>query len=232
MVLENCVEYIKELENNYSELLMENQNLTENVQNQTAEIQHLNREFALLSSEGQAKYQLCSLFTGGVDENSGAIYKEGLDDTIIYMIYVPKSEGGNAWEQYDRLEVDMYKRNGSWPENFIQSISTVLPNDMEESMYHVSILLRTDASRLSKIGDSPESPVNGGTVTFSVGDQVIEAPKMRLGIKDRDGNGTVLVQGGKEITLRISPQSSTSFFSFAVCLEKNTPDEEEGGTND
>lgn len=229
--LESCVRYIDQLENEKSELSGEKDVLSVNIRMLEMELEDLQKEYSLFSSKSAAEYQLCSLFTGGGDKNGGAVFKDGLDDTIFYINYAPKLESKNKWEQYDRIEVDLYKRTGYWANDLNRSISAVLPIDLDEQVYRVHIYLRTDASRLSnrEQPDQPDTPSNGGSVTFSVGDQAIAAKSMRLGSDQGEGEGMVVVRGGEQLILTINPQNNTNFFSFAICLEKDIPSTEEGG---
>lgn len=154
---------------------------------------------------------------------------DSLSDTMVYMAYKPKaiysgtwtSADGFEWEQYNRIEVDMFKRNGTWTSDSLMSVTVTLPETLEKSEYWISIYLRNDASELKREEASDDVySVNGGTVSVSVGGKKISSGELRFNKKPKSDVQIIECAGGDELILAVSPQDNTSFFSYAVCIKK------------
>jgi len=121
---------------------------------------------AIIPASWTPEAELLLLF-GGEESGGGAYMAKELENTLIYMVYKPALEPSKRsyeWEQYDRIEVDMYKRTGQWSNNKNELVTVKLPEDFESSEYWVCFYLRNDASK-DQIGPGKEvHQVNGGTV--------------------------------------------------------------------
>ena len=113
-----------------------------------------NQDLKLPAAQGTKEALFYSLFADEVNGNAESIVcKNEGDDTISFLTYLAKEETVQSgispdWEQYNRLEVDMYKRTGDWSGDIHQTISVVVvPADLAEGTYRVCVFLRTDASR-------------------------------------------------------------------------------------
>lgn len=236
-VLDEYVDYIQELKAQTEELNAERDRLSMEIQNQMSAPGLPGQEQNISSPQNFAESLFTSLFAGETNESMEGIFcKNEDDDTISCLDYVPRSQAfqpnlSPAWEQYDRLEVDMYKRTGDWVGNIHQIISVNLPAEMEGGTYRVCVFLRTDAGRMKSI--QPAVPSNGGTVKVLVGDQAVSSGSLRLNEenKQKGEDQFLVIHGGDTITLDVSPQDHTHHFSYAICVNKDVP-QGEGGTGD
>lgn len=239
-VLDKYMDYIQKLDEKISELTAEKDELSIEVQNLTAEIDRLNQGQNTQDPQIAVNDLFISLFTGEARGNgAGVVCKNEADDTISYLNFVPKSEDVPSeplqpWKQYDRIEVDMYKRTGDWHNDIHQLIVAALPDDFEGGAYRVRIFLRTDASR---INNREKTQANGGTVALHTRDQKISTPSMRLNNKESDKlnddeeDKIFNAYKGDTITLDASPEDDTHFFSYAICVKKDVPQTEGGSGN-
>lgn len=234
-ILDKYVDYIQELKAQLEELNAERERLSMDIQNQTSTLELLSQDQNIPSSQNSAEALFTSLFTGEINGSiEGIICKNEDDDTISCLTYVPRSEAfqpgaSPAWEQYNRLEVDMYKRTGDWSGNIHQIISAVLPEELEGGDYRVCVFLRTDANRM---GNGQQAvPSNGGTVKLLVREGTVSSGSLRLQNMIKGEDQVLEVHGGDTITLDISPQDHTHFFSYAICANKDVS-QGEGDTRD
>ena len=225
-VLEELGDYIADLGARKNE---ENEAIEKSVKDIETRVDLLEQNLAAIQNKDETDSSpICCLFTGELDGNKGEVYTEGLEDTITYMNCASGSREGDEWDQYDRLEVDMFKRSGKWDRTDSQWISATLPDTIEKGTYRVCIFLRTDVSRESGRGWTEQQlgAVNGGSVTLSVGDQMVYSGLMQqTSMGERRGEDKILyIHGGEKIQLSIDPEDGASFFSFAVCVNRETSD--------
>ena len=234
-ILENYIDYIEQLKEQIDDLTIEREQLSMEIQSQAAS-SFQNQDLNLPAAQGTKEALFYSLFADEVNGNAESIVcKNEGDDTISFLTYAAKEETFQSgispdWEQYNRLEVDMYKRTGDWSGDIHQTISVVVPADLAEGTYRVCVFLRTYAGRAKN--SQQDIPANGGTVKLLVGDQTVSSGSLRLENEDRrKGEDQLLVvRGGDTITLDISPQDNTHFFSYAICVNRDMI-QTEGGTN-
>lgn len=224
-VLEDTVGYVLRLESEKS-FISENESLRKEMQALTTRLdlleQRMDMPIPVSETPDPEQTPLCRLFTGEVDGNKGETHTEDRDDTMTYMTYARESRAGEPWEQYDRLEVDMYKRSGQWKYGDEQEITAILPDKIAGGSYRICIFLRTDVTRNTDWRQ--ESSGNGGRVTLSVGDQIVSSGALaqaRMG-KAKGEDEIVSIRGGEEIQLRIVPEEGNDFFSFAICINRET----------